>query len=92
MILGAATLWALLWALARFSRGGVGRGDLRLAPCIGAAMGFVSIDALLTGIVGMSLVGAAWAVAKLVRQGRGALVPFVPSMYVGLLIAVVAHG
>ena len=92
MILGAATLWALLWALARVSRGGVGRGDIRLAPFIGAALGFLSFDAVITGIIGMSLVGAMWALVVLVRQGRSARIPFVPSMYAGLLLALVVHG
>ena len=92
MFIGAAVLWVLLWVLARVSRGGVGRGDLRLAPFIGAALGFLSLDAAITGIVGMSLVGATWGLVELVRQGRSAHIPFVPSMYAGLLLALVTHG
>ena len=92
MIFGATVLWVLLWVLARVSRGGVGRGDLRLAPFIGAALGFLSFGAAITGIVGMSLVGATWGLVELVRQGRSAHIPFVPSMYAGLLLALVTHG
>lgn len=92
MIVGATVLWVLLRVLARVSRGGVGRGDLRLAPFIGAALGFLSFDAAITGIVGMSLVSATWGLVELVRQGRSAHIPFVPSMYAGLLLALVTHG
>lgn len=92
MFIGAAVLWVLLRVLARVSHGGVGRGDLRLAPFIGAALGFLSLDALITGILGMSLVGAAWAVAALIRRGRSARIPFIPALYAGLLLELVVHG
>ena len=92
MLAAAGVTWFLLWVLGRFSRGSVGTGDLRLAPVVGAALGYLSIDALAIGMAGMSTIGAIWGVSALVRYGRSARIPYVPSMYSGLLIALLVHG
>lgn len=92
MIVSGFMVWASLWLLSKVSGGGVGRGDLRLAPVIGWGLGFISLDAVVAGAVAFSVFGALWAVVALARQGRHARIPYVPVMYLGFLFGLISQG
>ena len=90
MVVSAAVLWAGFRLIARGADDGLGAGDVRLAPVIGMALGYLSFGTLVTGVVMMTGIGAAWAVVALLRHGLRARVPYVPAMYGGLVIALLA--
>ena len=71
----------LLLALA----GGVGMGDVKLAALIGLACPAAS--AALGAPIAAFLLGGAAASVALLRQGRGARIPFGPAMLAGYWVA-----
>ena len=77
--------------LDRLTRGGIGRGDLRLAPVIGAATGYLSVDSFALGLLAIAVSGFVLALIELARVGRQARVPFVPVLYVGVLASVIVY-
>jgi leader peptidase (prepilin peptidase)/N-methyltransferase len=79
----AAGLYLLLW---RLSRGGLGFGDVRLAPVLGAAAAAVGWSMLLATLVLGSLVGAVVGVVLLLR-GRPGAFAYAPSMLAGAFLA-----
>jgi leader peptidase (prepilin peptidase)/N-methyltransferase len=80
---GAALLYLVLW---RLSRGGLGFGDVRLAPVLGAASAAVGWSTLFTALVLGSLVGAVVGVVLALRGRRGAFA-YAPSMLAGAFLA-----
>jgi len=58
--LGGAAAWGLWWLLWRITRGGLGYGDVRLAPLIGALAGSLGLTGWLAAWLAGSLVGLVW--------------------------------
>lgn len=79
----AALLYLVLW---RLSRGGLGFGDVRLAPVLGAAAAAVGWSTLLATLLLGSLVGAAVGVVLTLR-GRPGSFAYAPSMLAGAFLA-----
>ncbi len=67
---------------------GLGMGDVKLAPSLGALLGFASIGHLLVGLMATFLLGGlAAAVLLLLGRGRKAHFAFGPFMALGALVA-----
>ena len=79
----AALLYLGLW---RLSRGGLGFGDVRLAPVLGAASAAAGWPTLLATLLLGSLVGAAVGVVLTLR-GRPGSFAYAPSMLAGAFLA-----
>jgi leader peptidase (prepilin peptidase) / N-methyltransferase len=85
--LAAALLYLVLW---RFSRGGLGFGDVRLAPVLGAASAAVGWSTLFATLLLGSLTGAVVGVVLALRRRPGAFA-YAPSMLVGAFLACVVR-
>jgi leader peptidase (prepilin peptidase)/N-methyltransferase len=68
--------------------GGMGLGDVKLAPLLGLLAGALGSGAALAAPVLAFLAGGGVAVAAIVRRGLGGSVPFGPSMLLGAWAAV----
>ena len=81
-------------AIAFAKPGWVGLGDVKFAPTLGFALGWLSWSALLVGFyVAFVLGGLAGVVAMVVfRLSRKAKLPFGPWLAAGALFGVVAAG
>jgi len=93
MALGAAIALALMAAIYFASRGGMGDGDVRLAPLLGAALGYhnpgLAPVGLFFGFFAGALVGI---VVMVVTHGdRRTAVPFGPFLALGTVVALF-HG
>lgn len=90
MALGAVISFALMGAIYLGSRGGLGDGDVRLAPLLGGYLGFLNPGlapvGLFFGFATGAVVGVALMVAK--RAGRRTAVPFGPFLALGTVLAV----
>ncbi len=82
---GSAVVFAVYLGLALAARGGLGGGDLKLAPLIGAALGFAGAGALLVGVLSGFALGAAagLVLVALRRASRTRAFPFGPCMLLG---------
>lgn len=82
---GSAVVFAVYLWLALAARGGLGGGDLKLAPLIGAALGFAGAGALLVGVLSGFALGAAagLVLVALRRASRTRAFPFGPCMLLG---------
>jgi leader peptidase (prepilin peptidase)/N-methyltransferase len=85
--LAAALLYRVLW---RFSRGGLGFGDVRLAPVLGAAAAAVGWSTLFAALLLGSLTGAVVGVVRALRRRAGAFA-YAPSMLAGAFLACVVR-
>lgn len=90
MLLGAAIALAFMLLVYFGSRGGMGDGDVRLSPLLGAYLGWIN-----PGLVGVGLffgffAGAVVGVAMMAvgRAGRKTAVPFGPFLALGTIVAV----
>ena len=92
MIFCAVAMWALFFILDRATRGGIGKGDVRLAPVIGAATGYLSTESFALGLLVIALGGSLVALVALVRYGASTRIPFVPVLYSAVVVSVIAHG
>jgi leader peptidase (prepilin peptidase)/N-methyltransferase len=92
MTISAVVLWFGFRLIARGNKDGLGKGDVRLAPVIGMALGYLSYGSLVIGVLAMTFIGAMWALLAMLRHGLDARVPYVPAMYGGLLVALIARG
>jgi leader peptidase (prepilin peptidase)/N-methyltransferase len=79
----AALLYLVLW---RLSRGGLGFGDVRLAPVLGAAAAAVGWSTLFATLLLGSLVGAAAGVLLAFRRRPGSFA-YAPAMLAGAFLA-----
>ena len=88
-VVGAVALGACYLVLALLGGGsGMGLGDVKLAPTLGALLAWAGWDVWLTGTVAAFLLGGAWGVVLLARgRGRQARMPFGPFMIAGALAA-----
>ena len=88
----AVAMWALFFVLDRATQGGIGKGDVRLAPVIGAATGYLSTESFALGLLVIAIGGSLVALVALLRFGASARIPFVPVMYAAVVVSVVVHG
>jgi leader peptidase (prepilin peptidase)/N-methyltransferase len=93
MLLGAAISLALMGLIYAGSRGGMGEGDVRLAPLLGAYLGWLNPGlapvGLFFGFACGAFVGIVVLVAK--RGDRKTAVPFGPFLALGTVLAIF-HG
>lgn len=90
MLLGAGLALAFMGLVYIASRGGMGDGDVRLSPLLGAYLGwlnpgFVGVG-LFLGFFAGAVVGVAMMAAG--RAGRKTAVPFGPFLALGTIVAV----
>jgi leader peptidase (prepilin peptidase)/N-methyltransferase len=93
---GAFTFWALLGVVHLVAPAGLGRGDVKLAPSLGAAVGLEAGD--LPGAVGAvvgtlavaAAVGVAIGLVLLVVRRRNEPYPFGPALAVATVFVLVA--
>lgn len=71
---------------------GMGFGDVKLAPVLGATLGWVAVSAAVTGLLAAFVLGASVGLALLVagRAGRRTQVPFGPFLLAGALVGLLA--
>jgi len=87
---GAAIALAFMWLLYVASRGGMGDGDVRLSPLLGAHLGWLGLPYVPIGLFLGFLLGSVVGVGAMVvgRAGRKTALPFGPFLAAGTLLAV----
>lgn len=90
MALGAAIATVVMLFIYLVSRGGMGEGDVRLAPLLGLYLGWLNPGLAPVGLFFGFVAGAASSLVLLVarRVHRGTAVPFGPFLAVGTVVAV----
>ena len=93
-VVGALALGAFYLVLALLGGGqGMGLGDVKLAPSLGALMAWPGWQTWVTGAFAAFLIGGAWGVALiLLGRGRQARMPFGPFMIAGALLGLSVPG
>ncbi len=88
--LGAVIALAAMWLIYVVSRGGMGDGDVRLAPLLGMYLGWLNPGIVLPGLFFGFLAGAVVGVALMAldRAGRRSAVPFGPFLALGTVVAI----
>ncbi len=90
MVAGAAIALAFMGLVYLVSRGGLGDGDVRLSPLLGAYLGWLGLPyvpvGLFLGFLFGSIVGVGAMVAG--RAGRKTALPFGPFLAAGTIVAV----
>ncbi|MDP2012916.1 MAG: A24 family peptidase [Actinomycetota bacterium] len=90
--LGGAGLWLAaigsVWLMT--SGRAMGFGDVKLAPLLGASLGWVSFDAALLGLMSCWILGGMWALTLLAthRVSKRDAIAFGPFMFLGLLAGI----
>jgi leader peptidase (prepilin peptidase) / N-methyltransferase len=90
MALGAAIALVAMWLIYTLSRGGMGDGDVRLAPLLGMYLGWLNPGIVLPGLFFGFIAGAVVGVAMMAtdRAGRRSAVPFGPFLALGTVVAI----
>jgi leader peptidase (prepilin peptidase) / N-methyltransferase len=90
MALGAGIALAIMGTIHVASRGGMGEGDVRLAPLLGAYLGWLNPGIVPIGLFYGFLLGAVVGVALMAigSAGRRTAVPFGPFLAAGTVLAV----
>lgn len=90
--IGAVLMWAVLRLLLAMSRGGLGRGDVALAPFLGWFLGALSVGHVFIALVASFVIaGVVVGIALALRKVRRSThVPFGPFLAVGSVITVFA--
>ncbi len=90
MLGGAAIALAFMWLLYAVSRGGLGDGDVRLSPLLGAYLGWLGLPFVPVGLFLGFLFGSIVGVAAMVmgRAGRRTALPFGPFLAAGTVVAI----
>jgi leader peptidase (prepilin peptidase)/N-methyltransferase len=88
--LGAGIALATMWLIYTFSRGGMGDGDVRLAPLLGLFLGWINPGIVLPGLFFGFLAGAVVGVAMMAgnRAGRRTALPFGPFLALGTIVGI----
>lgn len=90
----SALVWSLVFGIPWFVSAGkwMGFGDVKLAPVLGLALGWLGWGASLIGLFGGFLLGAVVGMAIGAMQGhqKGRRIPFGPFMVAGALLGVLA--
>jgi leader peptidase (prepilin peptidase)/N-methyltransferase len=91
-LIGFAVMGGIYLVLGLLPGGGVGGGDVRLAPVIGALIGWLSLAHLAVGLMAGFLIGGLGAIALLVlgRAGLKTSIAYGPAMCLGAWVAIVA--
>ncbi len=89
-LVAAAVVGALFLVLFLISPRGMGFGDVKFAPTLGIALGWLSWPVVAVGVVSAFLLGGMAGVVAMVvlRLGRKALLPFGPWLAAGALLGV----
>lgn len=87
---GAGIALAVMGAIYVASRGGMGDGDVRLAPLLGMHLGYISMAIVPVGLFLGFLLGAVVGVAAMAlgSAGRKTALPFGPFLAAGTVLAV----
>ena len=90
MGLGGAIALLTMWLIYTLSRGGMGDGDVRLAPLLGMYLGWLNPGIVLPGLFFGFIAGAVVGVAMMAidRAGRRTAVPFGPFLALGTIVAI----
>jgi leader peptidase (prepilin peptidase) / N-methyltransferase len=90
MLAGAAIALAFMALLYVLSHGGLGEGDVRIAPLLGAYLGWLGLPYVPVGLFLGFLFGSIVGVAAMVvgKAGRKTAIPFGPFLAAGTLVAV----
>lgn len=90
--LGAAIALVTMWVIYALSRGGMGDGDVRLAPLLGLYLGWLNPGIVLPGLFFGFVAGAVVGVFMMAidRAGRRTAVPFGPFLALGTVVAIFA--
>jgi len=93
-LLAAAAVGAFFLLLALISPRGMGLGDVKLAPTLGLALGWLSWGTVAVGVFAGFLLGGLAGVAAILLLGltRKSLLPFGPWLVAGALLGVLAGG
>jgi leader peptidase (prepilin peptidase)/N-methyltransferase len=89
-VLGAGIALAIMWLIYAVSRGGMGDGDVRLAPLLGLHLGYLNPGIVPVGLFLGFLIGAVVGVAMMAasKAGRKTALPFGPFLAAGTVLAV----
>ena len=89
---GAAAVFAFYFLVAFVYPKGMGGGDVKLAPLVGAALGYIGWSEVIIGTFAGFLFGALWGIALMLakRAGRKTVIPFGPFMLLGAWAGLVA--
>lgn len=79
---GAALAFGVYWVLWRFGRG-LGYGDVRLAPLVGAVSATPALATAFAALLAGSIIGVIWGVVLLVRRRQSTPFPLAPAMVLG---------
>ena len=89
-----AVLWLVVVGLPWLVSGGrgMGFGDVKLAPVLGAVLGWAAVSAAVTGLLAAFLFGALVGLAAMIFAGAGrkTALPFGPFLLAGALIGLLA--
>jgi leader peptidase (prepilin peptidase) / N-methyltransferase len=90
MLLGAGIALAFMLIVYVASRGGMGDGDVRLSPLLGAYLGWLNPGLVAVGLFLGFLAGAVVGVVMMAagRAGRKTAVPFGPFLALGTIVAI----
>jgi leader peptidase (prepilin peptidase)/N-methyltransferase len=93
-VAAAAVVGGGFLALALARSGGLGMGDVKLAPTLGLALGWLSWGAVFSGVALAYLLGGVVALGAVVlkRANRHSSIPFGPFLIAGTLLAVLTVG
>jgi leader peptidase (prepilin peptidase) / N-methyltransferase len=93
-LLAAAAVGGFFLVLALISPRGMGLGDVKLAPTLGLALGWLSWGTVAVGVFAAFLLGGLAGLAGMVALGlsRKSLLPFGPWLVAGALLGVLAGG
>jgi leader peptidase (prepilin peptidase) / N-methyltransferase len=93
-LLAAAAVGGFFFALALVSPRGMGLGDVKLAPTLGLALGWLSWGAVAVGVFAAFLLGGLAGLGGMLALGlsRKSLLPFGPWLVTGALLGVLAGG
>jgi leader peptidase (prepilin peptidase)/N-methyltransferase len=89
-LLGATIALAIMAVIYFASRGGMGDGDVRLAPLLGLHLGYLSVAIVPVGLFFGFLIGAVVGVAMMAtrKAGRKTALPFGPFLATGTVLAI----
>ncbi|CAB4856944.1 unannotated protein [freshwater metagenome] len=90
LLLGASIALAFMAGVYLLSRGGMGDGDVRLSPLLGAYLGWLNPGFVAVGLFLGFLFGAVVGVVMMImgRAGRKTAVPFGPFLAAGTMAAI----
>lgn len=88
--LGATIALAAMWLIRTASKGGMGDGDVRLAPLLGLYLGWLNPGIVPVGLFFGFIAGAAVGVTMMAidRAGRRTPIPFGPFLALGTVVAI----